>query len=126
MGSKEERFGASARTLRYGFIAHDRRDLIVEGKRYATMEASYRRDERGNLVAKDDVSGLVDASPHAKREVQLEDHPPLSDRAGARLGRVVVKVDGKEVGRIPLLAERGYEKPSRGPRLWYTVGGIFE
>jgi hypothetical protein len=50
----------------------------------------------------------------------------LSDRAGARLGRVVVKVDGKEVGRIPLLAERGYEKPSLGQRLWYTVGGIFE
>jgi serine-type D-Ala-D-Ala carboxypeptidase (penicillin-binding protein 5/6) len=126
LGSKEERFGASARTLRYGFIAHDRRDLVVEEKRYATMEAPYRWDERVDLVAKDDVAGLIDASPHVKREVQLDDHPPLSAGAGARLGRVVVKVDGKEVGHTPLLAGRGYEKPSLGQRLWYTVGGIFD
>ena len=25
-----------------------------------------------------------------------------------------------------LVAKRGYEKPSLGQRLWYTVGGIFE
>jgi hypothetical protein len=77
-----------------------------------------------DLVAKDDVAGLVDASPHVKREVQLEGHPPLSARARARLGRVVVKIDGREVGQTSLLAERGYEKPSLGQRLWYTVGGF--
>ena len=101
-----------------------RRDLFVEGKRYATMETPYRRDERVDLVAKDEEAGLVDASPHVKREVQLEDHTPLSARVRARLVRVVVKVDGKEVGQTSLLAERGYEKPSLRQRLWYTVGGF--
>jgi D-alanyl-D-alanine carboxypeptidase (penicillin-binding protein 5/6) len=126
LDSKEERFRASVRTLRYGFIAHDRKDLVVEDKRYATMEAPYQRDEIVDLVAKGDVSGLVDASPDVEREVELVDHPPLSARAGTRLGRVVVRVDGREVGETPLLARRGYEKPSLGQRLWYTVGGIFE
>jgi serine-type D-Ala-D-Ala carboxypeptidase (penicillin-binding protein 5/6) len=121
---KEERFGASARWLRYGFIVHDLKDLVVEGRRYATMEAPYQREEIVDLVAKGDVAGLVDARPDVEREVELVDHPPLSARAGTRLGLVVVKVDGREVGRTSLVAKEGYEKPSLGQRLWYTVGGF--
>jgi D-alanyl-D-alanine carboxypeptidase (penicillin-binding protein 5/6) len=126
LDSREERFGASLRTLRYGFIAHDRKDLVARGRGYATMEAPYQRDEVVDLVAKGDVAGLTGASPDVEREVDLVDHPPLSAKAGTRLGRVVVKVDGEEVGRTPLLAKEGYERPSLGQRLWYTVGGIFE
>ena len=126
LDSKEERFGASARTLRYGFITHDRRNLVVKDKQYATMEAPYQRDEVVDLVARGDVAALVEASPDVARKVRLVDHPPLSARAGTRLGRVVVSVDGREVGETSLIAKRGYEKPSLGQRLWYTVGGIFE
>jgi serine-type D-Ala-D-Ala carboxypeptidase (penicillin-binding protein 5/6) len=126
LDSRGERFRASTRTLRYGFIAHDRKNLVVKGKRYATMEAPYQRDEIVDLVAKGDVAGLVGAKPDVEREVELVEDPPLSAWAGTRLGRVVVKVDGEEVGQTPLVARRGYEKPSLGQRLWYTVGGIFE
>jgi D-alanyl-D-alanine carboxypeptidase (penicillin-binding protein 5/6) len=126
LDSEEERFRASLRTLRYGFIAHDRKDLVARGRGYATIEAPYQRDEVVDLVAKGDVAGLTGASPDVEREVDLVDHPPLSAKAGTRLGRVVVKVDGEEVGRTPLLAKEGYQRPSLGQRLWYTVGGIFE
>jgi len=126
LDSREERFGASARTLRYGFIAYDRKDLVVKDKQYATMEAPYQRDEVVDLVAGRDVAGLVDAHPDVERDVKLVDHPPLAARAGTTLGRVVVRVDGEKVGESVLVAKRGYEKPSLGQRLWYTVGGIFE
>ena len=126
LDSREERFGASARTLRYGFIAYDRKDLVLKGKRYATMEAPYQRDEVVDLVAEGDVAGLVDARPDVEREVELVDHPPLSARAGTVLGRVIVRTDGEKIGESTLVARRGYEKPSLGQRLWYTVGGIFE
>jgi D-alanyl-D-alanine carboxypeptidase (penicillin-binding protein 5/6) len=126
LDSREERFGASARTLRYGFIAYDRKDLVAKDKQYATMEAPYQRDKVVDLVAEDDVAGLVDARPDVEREVELVDHPPLSARAGTSLGRIVVKVDGEKIGETALVAKRGYEKPSLGQRLWYTVGGIFE
>jgi len=125
LDSREERFAASARTLRYGFLAHDREDLVVGGKRYASIEAPYRRDVSVDLVARRDVAGLVDASPDVERAVDLTDHPPLSARAGTRLGRVVVRVDGKVVGQSPLVAREGYKRPSLGQRVWYTVGGIF-
>lgn len=126
LDSREERFGASARTLRYGFIAYDRKNLIVKDEQYATMEAPYQRDEVVDLVAGRDVAGLVDAHPDVKRKVELVDHPPLSARAGTVLGRVIVRADGEKVGESTLIARRGYEKPSLGQRLWYTVGGIFE
>src|SRR5215203_753758 len=126
LDSREERFGASVRTLRHGFIAYDRKDLVVKDKQYATMEAPYQRDEVVDLVAEGDVAGLVDARPDVEREVELVDHPPLSARAGTTLGRVLVKVDGEKIRETALVAKRGYEKPSLGQRLWYTVGGIFK
>jgi D-alanyl-D-alanine carboxypeptidase len=126
LDSREERFRASARTLRHGFIAYDRKDLVVKDKQYATVEAPYQRDEVVDLVAGGDVAGLVDARPDVEREVKLVDHPPLSARVGTTLGRVVVRVDGEKVGETALVAKRGYEKPSLGQRLWYTVGGIFK
>ena len=79
-----------------------------------------------DLVARESVDGLVDASPEVQRDVDLVDDLPDSARAGTRLGEVVVKVDGKKVGKTGLVAKEGYEKASLRQRVWYTVEGIFE
>jgi hypothetical protein len=77
-------------------------------------------------VAKGSVAGVVDASPEVERDVNLVEDLPDEARAGTRLGRVVVKVDGNEVGETALVAKKGYQKASFGQRVWYTVEGIFE
>ena len=128
LDAAEDRFAASARALEHGFAAYDRRDLVVEGRRYAATEAPYRRDETVELVARGRVQGLVDgspgASPRVEREVRVVDELPDSARAGTRLGEVVVRVDGERVGETALVAKEGYEEASLGERVWYTVGGI--
>jgi len=126
LDSRENRFGASMRALRYGFAAFDRKDLVVEGRRYASVDVPYRRDETIELVAKGSVDGLVDAGPDVEREVDLAEDLPDAARAGTRLGEVVVKVDGEKVGETSLVATKGYKEASLGQRVWYTVGGIFE
>ena len=126
LDSKEERFAASVWALRYGFAAYDRKNLVVRGERYAVTNAPYRRDETVNLVAKGSVPGLVDASPDVERDVDLVEDLPDFARAGTRLGRVVVRVDGRRVGETPLVAQGGYEEASFGQRVWYTVEGILE
>jgi D-alanyl-D-alanine carboxypeptidase (penicillin-binding protein 5/6) len=126
LDSRENRFGASMRALRYGFAAFDRKDLVVEGRRYASVDVPYRRDETIELVAKGSVDGLVDAGPDVEREVDLAEDLPDAARAGTRLGEVVVKVDGEKVGETSLVALKGYKEASLGQRVWYTVGGIFE
>jgi hypothetical protein len=45
LDAEVDRFAASIRALRYGFAAHDRKDLVVEGKRYASVDVPYRREE---------------------------------------------------------------------------------
>ena len=126
LDSAEDRFAASVRALRYGFVAYDRKDLVVEGERYASIDVPYRREETVDLVARGSVDGLVDASPDVEREVEVVEVLPDSARAGTALGEVVVKVDGKKVGETRLVAKKGYEKASLGQRVWYTVEGIFD
>jgi D-alanyl-D-alanine carboxypeptidase len=126
LDAREDRFEASERVLRYGFAAHDRKNFVVEGERYAGIDVPYRRGETVDLVARESVDGHVDASPDVERDVDLVDDPPDSATAGTRLGEVVVKVDEKKVGETGLLAKKGYEKASLGQRVWYTVEGIFE
>ncbi len=126
LDSREDRFVASVRTLRYGFVAYDRKDLVVEGKRYASIDVPYRREETVDLVARGNVDGLMDADPDVEREAVLVKDLPDSARAGTGLGEVVVKVDGKKVGETRLVVKKGYEKASLGQRVWYTVEGILE
>ena len=91
------------------------------------MEAPYQRDEVVDLVAGGDVAGLVDASPDVEREVDRVENPPAfgQGRNHARPGRREGRW-GEMSGRPRWSPERGYEKPSLGQRLWYTVGGIFK
>jgi serine-type D-Ala-D-Ala carboxypeptidase (penicillin-binding protein 5/6) len=126
LDAREDRFAASTRALRYGFAAHDRKNLVARGERYAGIGVPFRRGETVDLVAQESVDGLVDASPDVVREVDLVEDLPDFARAGTTLGEVVVKVDGKKVGESRLLAKKGYEKASLGQRVWYTVEGIFE
>jgi serine-type D-Ala-D-Ala carboxypeptidase (penicillin-binding protein 5/6) len=121
----EDRFAALVRALEYGFAAYDRADLVVEGRRYAGVDVPYRRGETVDLVAERSVEHLVDASPRVELETDLEGKLPDSARAGARLGEVAVRVDGKKVGETALVARTGYREASLGDRVWYTVEGIF-
>jgi len=126
LDSKEERFAASVRALRYGFAAYGRKDLVVEGQRYASIKAPYRREQSMDLVAQESVDGLVGANPDVERDVELVKDLPPSARAGTRLGEVVVEVDGEKIGKTRLVAKKGYEEASLGQRVWYTVEGIFQ
>jgi len=126
LDSREDRFAASVRALQYSFSAYDRTDLVVEGERYASVDVPYRREKTVDLLAENNVEGLVDASPDIERDVDLVENLPDSTRAGAKLGEVVVRVDGKKIGKSPLVARKGYEEASWGQRVWYTVEGIFE
>ncbi len=77
-----------------------------------------------NLVAKEDVDGLVDASSGVEHRARVSEDLPGAARSGTKLGEIVVKVDGERVGKSPLVARSGYDEASLWERVWYTVGGM--
>ena len=122
----ENRFSDAAAMLGYGFSHYDREQLVTAGKRYAKLDVPYRRDKTVGLMAKENVSVLVEKGSEAKRSIKVTRNPPDSAKRGRKLGSVTVKVGGKRVGESPLVARKGYEKASVWRRVWYTVGGLFE
>jgi hypothetical protein len=56
----------------------------------------------------------------------LKEELPDSAEAGAKLGEVVVRVDGKKLGQSPLVPRMGYREAPLDDRVWYTVEGFFE
>ena len=121
----EDRFAASMRTLENAFTAHDRVNLVAEGRRYAAADVPYRRGETIDLVAAGNVEALVDASPAVERRVRLKQDPPDSARPGTRLGEVVVTVEGEKAGESPLVARKGYEEAPLWQRVWYTASSAW-
>ncbi|QIN77972.1 hypothetical protein GBA65_04930 [Rubrobacter marinus] len=122
----EDRFGDSAEALEYGFAAHDRREVVREGERYAEAPVPYRRDEEVALVAEGPVTGLVGAGEPVEQRVEVVGELPPEARPGTPLGRVEAYVGGEKVGEARLVAEGGYEEASIFRKVWYTAGGIFE
>lgn len=121
----EDRFEDSMQLLDYGFATYDRRNLVIEGERYATADVPYRRVERVGLVAAESVAGLVDGSARVERRIRVMEELPASAEPGTRLGEVVVEVDGEKVGESALVSEGGYEEASIGERVWYTASGVW-
>lgn len=122
----EERFADTITLMEYGFEAYDRRNLAVEDKQYTRANVPYRRGKKIGVVAKNDVSVLLEEGSRVEREVSLVEDFPGTVLPGDRLGRLVVKVDGERVGETPLVARRGYEEASVEEKVWYTVEGIFD
>ncbi|CAA9473859.1 MAG: D-alanyl-D-alanine carboxypeptidase [uncultured Rubrobacteraceae bacterium] len=122
----EARFEDSANILEYGFAAHDRKEVVLEGERYAEAPVPYRRDEEINLVAEGPVDGLVATGEAVETRVEVVGEMPPEARAGTPLGRVEAYVGGEKVGEAGLVAATGYEEASIFRKVWYTAGGIFE
>jgi D-alanyl-D-alanine carboxypeptidase (penicillin-binding protein 5/6) len=125
LNSGEDRFAASVRALEHGFAAHDRRNLVVGGERYAGADVPYRRGKTVPLVARESVDGLVDADSRVEREVKVVGELPSAARRGTRLGEVVVTVDGARVGASPLVTARGYEEAPVWRKVWYTASSLW-
>jgi D-alanyl-D-alanine carboxypeptidase (penicillin-binding protein 5/6) len=126
LDAREDRFAASIHELEHGFAAYDRVNLVTEGKEYASADVPYRRGETVDLVAKENVDGLVDGNSRVERGVRVFEDLPASAKPGTKLGEIVVRVDGVRAGESPLVARKGYEEASLWERVWYTASSLWK
>ncbi len=121
----DERFRASEVVLEYGFVNYDREALVSQDEIYGEETLPYRPQESIELIATEDVIGLVGADSEVERNVTIGELPP-SASAGEELGEVEVLVNGRRVGESPLVAQGGYEEASLWDRIHYTAGSLLE
>ncbi len=121
-----QRFLASESLLEYAFARYERRSLINQDEVYGEAALPYRPDEFVELAAAGEVVGLVDDSSEVERNVTVQEELPPSASAGEELGEVEVLVNGRRVGRSPLVAQEGYEEASLWRKISSTAGGLLE
>jgi hypothetical protein len=83
----------------------------------------YRRGQTVNLVAKEDVDGLVDQSSDVERGARVSEDLPGSARPGTKLGEIVVKWTGSESGRARSWPACATTRPRCGSECGIQSGG---
>ena len=120
----DQRFLSSEALLEYAFERYERRPLVNQDEVYGEAALPYRPDETIQLAASEEVVGLTDAGSEIERNVTTDEELPPSASAGEELGEVEVLVNGRNVGRSPLVATQGYEEASLWRKATYTVGDL--
>ena len=106
--SEAARDAETSRLLDYGFSLYERQTPVREGEAIATPELA-DQGESLDLVAKDQVRIAVRRDQRIETEVDAPEEVTGPIDRGARLGNVVVTVDGHRAGSVALVAARAAE-----------------
>jgi len=109
-----ERDADITRLLNYGFSRLTAVEIAKEGQSVAEVEVSKAKDPLLSLVAAGPLAVAVERDGASTPETELiytrELVAPLEE--GATVGYLVARLDGVEVGRVPVVASRAVEKAS--------------
>jgi len=125
MGEPSEalRDSDTVRLLRYGLDTFRRATGLRKGTVLARPKLDFR-DEHVDVVASETVRRTIRRGQRFRVEVRgvpAELSGPLA--AGARVGTAVVRLDGREVARVPLVTASAVAEASLGDRLRDALGG---
>ena len=111
------------RLLDFGFSQLKAEIVAKKGDVLAEVDVIKGREKRLALVAGADlaVSMPRDSESRPETEIVFERRPVAPIEEGEVLAQLVARLDGEEVGRVPLMAERGV---ARAP-LFLLVGRYF-
>ena len=121
--SEAERDAASEELLDYGFSRYSQEMLFQVGDELASADVKYS-DEPLSLVADGERGARIRDDQSFTTEVDApgEVEGPIDE--GERLGSVTVLLDGKPIGRVPLVAAEAVPAPSFVDRIggpWVLV-----
>lgn len=120
--SEDARDAATLELLRYGFSLYRRQVAVERSERLAGPPIRYR-DETLGLVAARALEVAVREGQDVEGEVIAPTEVAGPVERGETLGRVVVSVDGRRAGGVPLVAERALPAATLIERLDDAVPG---
>ena len=108
------RFNESKKLLDYGFANYDSMPICRKDDIIKVLPVSKGKVDEIKILVRDDLSILTKkgASRNVEKEINLPEviNAPIEEHQ--KLGELVIKVDGNEVGRVDLIAESEIKKAS--------------
>ena len=119
MSSKKERSSESARLMEFIMREYKNYKFFASGDRVDEADVWLGRSRKIGLTAEKDVSRVLSRAERLKTEIGVSWINPVSApiTRGQKIGEVSVRVDGKTVDRIALLADRDVEQLGMFDRL---------
>ena len=106
--SESARDAETSQLLDYGFSLYRRQTPVREGEAIASPQLAFQ-GESLDLVAKDRLRIAVRRDQQVETDIDAPDEVTGPIDRGARLGNVVVTVDGRRAGSVALVAARAAE-----------------
>ncbi|HEX9891412.1 MAG TPA: D-alanyl-D-alanine carboxypeptidase family protein [Actinomycetota bacterium] len=121
LGSPDEAFSDAAALLDHGFHAYERKTLVEEGQPVGRIRVAGRPVP---VAAGGAASAVLRPGAEVGHELSAAPGLRLPVRVGAELGQLVLVADGREVGRVPVVAVRAVAAvPPRPPPWWVRLAG---
>lgn len=108
------RFSEASKLLDYGFANYNTIDVIEKEKPAGTLAIQKGKLTEINGVAREDFKLLVKKGEEAKveKEVILPQYLQAPLLKGEKIGEVIIKLNGKEMGRVDIITPEDIEKAS--------------
>lgn len=112
--TSNSRFEESKKLLDYGFANYDSIPICKKNDLIKTIYVTKGKIDKVNIIAESDYSILIKKG--ANKDIEKEINIPNSINApiikGEKIGEIVIKNKGQEIGRVGLVAEKEIDKAS--------------
>ncbi len=112
--TSQVRFSEASKLLDYGFANYNNVEVVKKDSIIGNVMLSKGKKIQVDAVAKDDLNALVKKGDEANVQKEIILPPsiiaPVSQ--GDKLGEIIAKIDGKEIGRVDIVSKESIEKAS--------------
>ncbi|MCC5909915.1 MAG: D-alanyl-D-alanine carboxypeptidase [Clostridiaceae bacterium] len=108
------RFSETAKLLDYGFATFNTVKIVEKGGSLGNINIGKGKEQQLLAVADEDLNVLVKKGDESKvkKEVILPEYMKAPIAKGAKVGEVIVTLDGREVGKVDIVTNEGVERAS--------------
>ncbi len=118
----------AAKLLDFGFSNYTSIELAARGKEIATVKVARGKESTVTAVPKElfGVSVQKGEQSKVKTQVTLKDRLEAPVQLGQVVGQMIATMDGKEIGRIDLVANRAVERANLWQSMLYHVRRVYQ
>jgi len=108
------RFSEATKLLDYGFANYNTVEIAKKNGVIGTVMLGKGKKDQIEAVAKESLNALVQKGDESKVEKEILLPPSITAPVlqGDRIGEVIARIDGKEIGRVDIISKESVEKAS--------------